>query len=176
MKAILCLVTLLCLFTVSPLLAQGEDSTTVSTIPTPAENPADDTSEGIFMAYLIIAGAIFVMVCVGAGAVLATAVLLLLFALVSAGVLSTAVVSGLYHRSWSKGFRTLVVMCSAIASMIAGAIVFFFITQLFQWCTPATSIITGGLAGLAGGLVLGKMICLILRRLLAYFRQKLNLV
>ncbi|MBS1603757.1 MAG: hypothetical protein JST42_13895, partial [Bacteroidetes bacterium] len=109
------------------------------------------------------------------GSAAATLVLLLLFALVSAGILSAGILVGLYRRSLSAAFTTILSLICCGTIMIAGAISFSLINRIFHIdLTTSTALLIGAFSGLLGGLLLSFTLSGIIRTFLNYCRQKLS--
>jgi hypothetical protein len=138
--------------------------------------PADDDVFNLFLfayavAFLGIAGAAILI-----GAVIMVGFLAALFALASAGVLSTGILVGLYRRSLAAGFRTLVVLVCGLGGLFTGAIGLWLVDRIFglSWKFQ-TILLTGALGGLAGGMLLGLIVVFILRAFFRYCKQRLAL-
>jgi hypothetical protein len=123
---------------------------------------------------------VIVIASVIAGAVLAgsIAVLLLLLlglALVSAGILSTSIVVGLYKRSFTAGFRVFLLLFCSMAGLATGGLGLWLINRFFHlhWI-PRIAALTGAGGGFIGGLLLGLVLFILIRVFLKYCRQKLS--
>jgi hypothetical protein len=149
---------------------------TASVRPTnPGQVPTPDEDFNLF---LLVFGITFVCVMIGAvlaGSIAVMGFLLILFALISAGVASTGILVGLYRRSLSAGFGTILYIGCGGAGMLAGAPTFWLINRLFQMhLAPRTAALTGACSGLLGGLLLGIVLFSLIRLFLDYCRQKLS--
>jgi len=102
-------------------------------------------------------------------------ILFILFGLVSVGILSTSIIVGLNKKSFTKGFKTFILLATTIAGFLIGGLTFLLIHKINHWWTLKTSIISGTISGLLGGFVFGLLLFYILRRLTTYFKQKLKL-
>jgi len=140
----------------------------------PSSQPDDE-----FNLLLLTIGLAVVCIIIGAtivGAAAATLFLLLLFILVSAGLLSAGILVGLYRRSVSAGFKTILSLICSITITIGGAISFWIINRLFHIeLTTSTSLLIGAFSGLLGGLLLSYVLSTIIKIFLNYCRQKLSL-
>ena len=94
------------------------------------EEGYDDTP---FMLIMAIIGIVILCVCIGCGIVLSAAVLFLIFAMTSFGILSTSLIVGFYKRSLTKGIKTFYVLCSTIGFAIFGAIGLFIVNRFYHW-------------------------------------------
>ena len=134
---------------------------------------SDDFSPGLFFFAMI--GFVFILVCVGAGIVLTVLGLLIIFGLVSFGILSTSIIVGLNKKSFAKGFKTFIVLASTIGGLLFFGVGFWLLNKIVHWWTTQTAIITGATSGLIAGFAFGLLAYYILQRLTTYFKQKLNL-
>src|SRR6202000_930424 len=90
----------------------------------------DDDMDMFLLFYAIgFIGVAFAVVFVGAAVMVGF--LLVLFALVSAGVLSTGILVGMYRRSVAAGFRTLLVIICGLAGLFTGAIGLWLVRRIF---------------------------------------------
>ena len=141
----------------------------------PGQVPKPDDDFDLF---LLVFGITFVCVMIGAvlaGSIAVMGFLLVLFALISAGVASAGILVGLYKRSLSAGFKAILYISCSGVGMLAGAPVFWLINRLFQMhLTPGTAALTGACSGLLGGLLLGVVLFSLIRLFLDYCRQKLS--
>ncbi|HVG13088.1 MAG TPA: hypothetical protein VM843_08790 [Flavisolibacter sp.] len=153
---------------------QSASATQSQDTPLPGDDYEDDFSPGMLFFALIGIGSVCILV--GIGIALGTAGLLLTFALVSAGILSTSVLVGLKKKSVTKGFRTLLYVSSAVGGVAVASAGLYLINRFYdlQLAAP-TALVIGALSGGAGGILLGYLLQLMLIRLSAYFRQRLNL-
>ena len=137
--------------------------------------PQPDDEFNIFL--LAITIAFFSMVIGGAliGAFAATLLLLSLFALVSAGILSAGILTSLYRRSIAAGFKTILVIICSLSGIIGGTICFWLINRIFNiHLISSTAALVGAFGGLLCGLLLGYLLAGILRIFINYCKQKLS--
>jgi hypothetical protein len=130
----------------------------------------DDLSPMQLFFVLILLGVILL------GIGLTILILFIVFGLVSAGILSTSIIVGLNKKSFTKGFKTFILIVSTITGLLVGCFSFVVIHKINHWWTIKESIISGAISGLLGGFVFGLLLFYILRRLTTYFRQKLKLI
>ena len=139
----------------------------------PSSQPDDE-----FNLFLLAIGLAAICIIIGATIVGSTAAilfLLLLFTLVSAGILSAGILVGLYRRSISAGFKTILTLVCSITMTTGGAISFWMINRLFHIeLTTSTALLIGAFSGLIGGLLLSFTLNGIIRIFLNYCRQKLS--
>ena len=110
-----------------------------------------------------------------AGFITVMLILIALMALVSAGIVSTAVLVGLYRRSLAAGFKTALVLTCSITSMLGGTVCFWLINRIFHiHLRSPTAALFGAFSGLLGGLLLGWVLFIVIRLFLNYCRQKLS--
>jgi len=121
------------------------------------------------MAFLCVAGAAILL-----GGAIMVGFLAVLFALVSAGVLSTGILAGMYRRSVAAGFRTLLVIVCGLAGLFTGAVGLWLVDRIFklEW-KAQTALLTGGLGGLVGGMALGLVLFFIFNSFFRYCRRRM---
>ena len=152
---------------------QKDTGATASSTLTSPTRPDDDE----FNVFLLALGTAFVCIVLGAtlaGSMLATLFLLGVFLLVSAGVLSVAILVGFYRRSMAAGFRTMLMIVCIGGGVCCGAVAFWLINRVFDiHLQPLTALLLGAFSGLVGGLLLGLVLFTIIRLFLNYCRKKL---
>jgi hypothetical protein len=133
----------------------------------------DDFSPGIFVGALI--GIVFIIICVGIGIALTIIVLLIIFGLISFGVLSASVLVGLINKSFAKGFKTLLVSSSAIGGLIliTFGLWFFKLYYSHLWIAQI-SIALGAILGLISGLIFGLLAYYVLQRLTTFLMKQFS--
>jgi hypothetical protein len=134
----------------------------------------NDFAPGLFIVIIIffsvMAGAML------AGTLAAGLVLFFLFGVVSAGIFSTAVMVGLYKRSVSAGFKTLVLLISTLGGIILGIGGLYLVDILFHLHLSHSVIAWSGLiGGLVGGILLGLALFALIRLFLEYTKRKLSI-
>jgi len=138
-------------------------------------NTPDDEEFNLFLFSLL---AVAICGMVGAaiiGAFAATMAVLLSAALIGAGVLSVSVLAGLYKRSVTAGFKTLLYIICPIAGAILGMSGFLIATELFDISVPAKKgLLARAVGGIIGGLIMAFAISKIVVMLARFFWSKLN--
>ncbi|WP_034058447.1 hypothetical protein [Lacinutrix jangbogonensis] len=117
---------------------------------------------------------IFALVCIGAGIVLTALVLLIIFVLIGAGILSASILVGLNNKSFSKGFKTFLVSTSAVVGLTVGLSFFYAIHETMKIWTLSTALISGGLSGIIAGIGFGFFAFYVIQKLTSFFKVKLN--
>lgn len=179
-------ITSLILFLLACSLVNGQKSDTLiqtvspvkshlPTTNTSGDNYAeDDFSPG--MLFFALAGISMVFICIGFGIAIAAVGFLLVFGLISIGILSTSVIVGLNKRSFTKGFKTLLMLSASIGGLGVGIGALYLINRLFDLHLSLNSaVLIGAVSGIIGGVIVGQLFYVILRRLSNYFKQRLNL-
>jgi hypothetical protein len=146
-----------------------QDTAAVTTDNT-IEQPEDDFTIGL--AFLALVGAGFVLACVGIGAALTALAVLIVIALISFGVVTTSVLVGLHQNSFIKGFKTFIILTSAIGTTIVGGFAFWFINKMGDWWPEKFAILCGAAFGLTAGLILCFVALYIFQKLTAYFKKQ----
>ena len=132
----------------------------------------DDFSPG--MAFIVVIAAVFVLACVGAGIALTVIGLLLLFALISFGILSASVLVGLNKKSFALGFKTFLISSSTVGGFILFALAFWGLNEVMHWWTDGAALTLGASLGLVVGLSFGFIAFYVLRRLTTFLSKRLN--
>jgi len=149
-----------------------EDTSAVSSNSVESDE-TDDFSPG--MLFLTLLGLAFICVCVGAGILLTVLGLLILFGLISFGIVSASVLVGLNRKSFAKGFKAFLVLASTTGGILFFGAGFWLLNKISHWWTTQTAILTGVTFGLLIGLAFGYFAYFVLQKLTTYFKQKLNL-
>ncbi|HWK04350.1 MAG TPA: hypothetical protein VNS58_11995 [Puia sp.] len=153
--------------------APRKDTSVAATSTPNTPVPPDDE----FNMFLLVLAITFFSVVIGAvivGSFAAVLLLFFLFGLVSAGILTASLIVGLYTRSFSAGFKTLLVIVCSLGGIAAGSIALLLVNRIFRLHLSHTAAIGSGAAGgLVGGILLGLSISFIVRLLTDYFRKKL---
>jgi hypothetical protein len=143
-----------------------------------AQDNANYKPDDEFDIFLLAVGIAFVCIVIGAtlvGSLVATLAMLALFGLVTAGVLSAGVLLGLYRKSISAGFKTVIGITGCLSGILIGEIAFFLINRIFHLHLSGVAVLLiGGFSGLVGGLLLGLVLFLLIRLFLNYCRAKLS--
>jgi hypothetical protein len=135
---------------------------------------SQDSSPGLLIFALV--GLCFMIASVMASIILTVLGLFLLFGFISVGIISTSVLVGLNNKSFSKGFKTFIVLTSSFIGIFICALGFWLLNKVLHWWVWKTAILIGAIFGLLGGLIFGLLTFYILRWLTNYFKTKLNLV
>jgi hypothetical protein len=119
--------------------------------------------------FCIVAGATLI------GCLVAALAMLVLLGLVTAGVLSAGVLVGLYRKSVSAGFKTVVAVTGCLSGILIGEIAFYLINRIYHLHLSGIAVLgIGGFCGLVGGMLLGIVLFLLIRAFLNYCRAKLS--
>lgn len=145
-----------------------------ATVSASAAASMQDDDMDMFLLFYGIAFIGIAFAAVFVGVVIMTGFLGVLFLLVSAGVFSTSILMGMYRRSAAAGFRTLLTIGCGLAGLFTGAVGLWLVDRIFHlhW-KPQTALLTGGLGGLAGGVVLGLVLFFIFNSFFRYCRRRL---
>jgi hypothetical protein len=143
-----------------------------------ANGAATPQQDDDFAPFLLVFGVVIIAMSFAAvllGTAVLIAFLLALFAMVSAGVLSTGILIGMQRRSVAAGFRTVLAIASCLGGVFVGATGAWLIVKGFHlhW-QGRTALLAGGAGGAVGGLLLGLVVFYIIRVFLRYCRQRLS--
>jgi len=155
------------------------DTTQASVAPISGSSSAANANDDDFTAFLIMCMSCFLAIMAGAvvvGAGITLLLAMLLTAFVAAGIISTSLLVGIYTKSIKAGFKTLVVILSAIGGVVIGSIGLLLMVKIFHLhLSIQTALFTGSLGGLGGGILTGFIIYRVIMYTLQYARKKLNL-
>ncbi|MFA6151454.1 MAG: hypothetical protein WC716_09050 [Chitinophagaceae bacterium] len=126
------------------------------------------------MGLFVISGLIFLMVCIGVAIVLTSLILLFIFGFISAGILSAAVMSSIYKRSFAAGFKTFIYASGCIFGTLAGIGFFLLLHKISHWWTLTETMVMGSLIGLAGGYLIGLLVFYTVRKLSSFFKSSIK--
>ncbi len=126
------------------------------------------------MGLFAISGLIFLMVCIGAAIVLTSLILLFIFGFISAGILSAAVMSGIYKRSFAAGFTTFIYASGCILGPLAGIVFFLLLHKISHWWTLTEAMVMGSLIGLASGFLISILVFYTVRKLSSFFKSSIK--
>ncbi|CAN5798180.1 hypothetical protein BH10BAC2_BH10BAC2_30570 [soil metagenome] len=109
------------------------------------------------------------------GAFAAVLFLLLLFVFVAMGIVSASVIIGLYKKSFESGFKSFIMILSAITGVILGAGAFWSINKIFRLeISDGTTFITGSCGGLVAGFIISYASLKLIRVLIFIFKGKME--
>lgn len=133
----------------------------------------DNASGGLF--FFLIIGLMFVLVFVGVGITVTAALLFILFGFIGAGILSTSVLIALNRKSFSKGFRSFVVLTTTVSGLIIGAVGFWLLNLITHWWDYKIALLTGAISGLAAGILFGYLVFYVIRKITTSLKARLRL-
>lgn len=123
--------------------------------------PPDDMPFGLIMGIILLSVA---LACMAAGIIIAVVALSITATMASAGIISTAIVVGLYKKSVTAGFKTLLMLISALGGAITGFTCLYLANRIFHFNLARITVAWTGLAGgLIGGILLSLIIIGIIR-------------
>lgn len=140
-----------------------------------AEKPDDEFN--IFLMVFGLAAVCFMMGFFIVGMFLFLFLLFVFLLFIAGGIVSTSIFVALYKRSFSSGFKLLMVAGGGFIGLVCGIIGFGFVSYLFDLDLERSTInISGSLIGLLIGLLLGLMLFKILKTVLSYFKKRLKIL
>lgn len=150
-----------------------------STIAFSQSNSSTNPDDGEFNLFLLSLLTIFFCSMFAAailGAVIAMFIFLLLFALITIGVLSTSVAIGLYKKSFSAGFKSFLMILLGSGCAVISAIGLFIADYFFQLPISTFAIVIVGLmSGATGGIIMAIAMHRVIRTILKIITQRLKL-
>lgn len=129
-------------------------------------------SDDDFLVILLLMGALFFLIALIIGVVICLIVIAILIGLVGVGIISTSVLTGLYKRSISTGFKTFFVLSSILGSTIVSVVFFWFINTIKNWWSTDLAIVTGIGSGIISGWLLGLLLFVTLRKMMKFIKTK----
>lgn len=99
----------------------------------------------------------------------------ILLGLITAGVVSASVITGLYKKSFAKGFKVFLVLSCALGGAFTFAALFGLTNLVLHWYDTLTSVLAGAGFGLISGMLFGFLAFYVLQRIVIYFKARLNL-
>jgi hypothetical protein len=143
-----------------------------------AQGPTGAQPDDEFNLFLLAITIAFVCIVVGAvlvGSLLVILALLVLVGLVTAGIVSAGVLVGLYRKSISAGFKTVIAITGCLSGIVIGEVAFYLINRAFHLHLSGVAVVgIGGFCGLVAGLLLGMVLFMLIRVILNYCRAKLS--
>jgi hypothetical protein len=131
----------------------------------------EDFSPMVFMTFLITAALSCVLI--GAGIALFLFILLIMFGVVSMGIISSSVIVAIGRRSISKGFKTLLLLSGAATGSLVGMVFFYVINNLFlHRLSGGMASFIGFISGIGGGMLLGLAVYKLLRWSISRMKQR----
>lgn len=140
---------------------------------TPDGDVENDYNPGLSLFALV-----FVGIMAGAaafGVSIIAIILLVIFAMVSFGILSASVIAGIYSRSVTKGFKVFFILCSIVIGGVFGCTALFTLNFFTQWYKVDDAILMGSAFGLVAGLAGGMITFYFLQRWAAWLRSKITI-
>jgi len=180
MQRILTTLTIfLLIFCSNCLYAQAADTSRLAKTDTThaSVTPISDTSYTADddMPFAIVVAAMLLGVA-AASAFIALGLAALATILITMGIISASLLVGFYTKSVKAGFKTLVVIASAVGGAVIGGVGLFLIVKFFHLhLSYQSALVTGSLSGLGGGILTGFIIYRVIIYMLQYARKKLGL-
>jgi len=127
--------------------------------------PPDDMPFALIMGVILLSVA---LACMAAGVIISVLALSITAAMASAGIITTAVVVGLYKKSVTAGFKTLLMLVCTLGGAVTGVTCLYLANKIFHFNLARITVAWAGLAGgLIGGILLSLIIISIIRFVLA---------
>lgn len=127
-----------------------------------------------FLAVLILMGALVFLLALVFGIVLILIILFIIVSFIGGGIISASVLVGLQQKSMSKGFKTLVLSVSILASTVLSVFAFWCINSVKDWWNVEISILAGVICGVFAGWLLGLFFFHAASKLAEFLKKKYN--
>ena len=137
------------------------------------EGTDDDFSPGLAFFALLGFGIIITLTAVGIA--LTIIGLLIIFGLISFGVLSASVLVGINKKSFTKGFKTFLVLYSAVCALLICSSGFWLLNKIYHWWTTFHAISIGSVVGILTGIAFGFLAFYTLQRVTTFLKKQLKL-
>ena len=129
--------------------------------------------------FLLVFAIVTLSVILGAaviGAFAATLLLLFIALFIGMGILSVSVMAGLYTRSLSAAFKTLLYIICMLMGLLIGAAGFILVSGVFHLgISNVTALIAGTTSGLLGGLLMAVIVSKIFIAISKYFKTRFQM-
>ncbi|MBC7450020.1 MAG: hypothetical protein H7259_00870 [Cytophagales bacterium] len=149
------------------------NSGSVSVSYTTASNEPKDEIEKYPPLVLILTEGIFLIFLIGFGLAVTIIGMVIMFGLISLGIVSASVFVGLNQRSVTKGFMTFFILLFSVCFLFIGAACIWLLNLFVHWWSVTTAILIGGGLGLVAGIVLGILAYYIVRGMVGMYTKKL---
>ena len=166
---------------IAPVCAQTSampQATTIRATDTTTQQPdtiADTGGDGGLELLALIAMGCVIIGLMFTGMIIGAGLLFLLFVLISAGIFSASLATGLYRRSFMTGFRFFIVGIFTVLGCIAGTGGLLFVNILLSLnLTKQQMLLAGGGGGLIGGALLGIVINALMRYAMKLIQNRMD--
>jgi hypothetical protein len=151
---------------------ENEQTTRTLTTETEEFEDVDDFAPGLFLFAVLGFAAIFMSTV--AGVVLTILGLLILLALIGAGIFSASILVRLNKKSFTQGFKTFLVSTTTIGGLFVGIAGAWIFNNSTHGSTLHTALVAGSIIGLLAGLSFGLFTFYVLQKLTTYLKTKFN--
>ncbi len=127
-----------------------------------------------FNLMLLVIIAVVMCIIISVGISFSLTILAVLFGLISLGIVSLSVLVGLYKKSFERAFETLIITSSSMFGTFAGATICGVGNAIFHWFSTNRAIGFGALIGLVSGFLLGLLLVVLIQRITAFLKEKLE--
>jgi hypothetical protein len=145
-----------------------------------AASPAatDSVDDGGFLLFLLLYAmgvCAIIVIGIAVGIAITVGAILIISAMVTAGIFSASVIVGIYTRSLTKGFKVFFVSCSIVAGGVFGAVALWILNLYTHWHDEVNALLMGAAFGLVTGLAGGMISFYFLQRLAARLKSKISI-
>lgn len=133
------------------------------------EHLNDDNDVSLILLFLP-----FLLLSALAAIVLPMIAALILLGFISLGIVSTSVLVGLWKRSFTKGFKVFILLFSCFGGIVTGGFTFGAFNLILHWTKTSVAILCGSATGAVCGLIFGYFAFYIIRKLIVFLMQKLD--
>lgn len=179
-KILLLLFFCLCFFSIPyNLPAQNDTAKQVQADTTKIQIQEANEPDNEFNLFLItFAIAFFTAISIAAfiGTISAIAIILIIFLLISAGILSSSFLIGLYKKSFASGFKALLLITGSLTGILLGIAGLWIGIKIFELnLSLQNALWIGAAGGCIGGMLMGYLIFRALQLILLYAKKKFKL-
>jgi hypothetical protein len=140
-----------------------------------ATGTVDDGGFLLFLLFYAMGACAIIVAGIGVGILITIGALLIISALITAGIFSASVIVSIYTKSLTKGFKVFFISCSIFAGGIFGGVGLWALNLATHWHDTQNAILLGTGCGLVSGLAGGMISFYFLQRLAARLRAKISM-
>lgn len=124
---------------------------------------------GMFMFFVLTVA--LILFSFGAGIVFSLCILLIILALLALGVFSTSLAVGLYNKSLSSGFKTMLVLSCTVGGTVVGTVGAYILYLLLHSGTLLVYLFAGLFSGTSAGIGFGYLVWSAFKKIGEYFMK-----
>lgn len=132
-------------------------------------------NEDDFIVSLLLMGAIFAFFALMVGIAVLIIVSVIVFFLISGGIISTSVLVGFQQKSASKGFKTFFILLCSLGTSVISVVFFWVFNSVYDWWpSNYVTLFVGTLFGVFSGWLLGLLMFYASKKMVLFLKNKLQ--